>query len=59
MTIIISLLTKRTKSDEELKGLVYSLTPRTKDDSKEWYQRPVVLAVLVGVITVVLNFIFW
>ena len=32
-TIVISLLTKRTKTDEELKGLVYSLTPRPKEDA--------------------------
>ena len=31
-TAWISLATARTKSDEELKGLVYSLTPKIKDD---------------------------
>jgi len=58
-TIFISLMTRRTKSDEDLKGLVYSLTPRIKDDSKYWYQKPVVLAIIVGLITIVLNIIFW
>jgi SSS family solute:Na+ symporter len=58
-TIVISQLTKRTKTDEELKGLVYSLTPRVVDDSKHWYQGPVFLAWMVGIIAVVLSIIFW
>ena len=58
-TIIISLLTKRTKSDAELKGLVYSLTPRVVDDSKYWYQKPTFLAWIVGIIAIVLSIIFW
>jgi SSS family solute:Na+ symporter len=59
VTIIISLLTKRTKTDEDLKGLVYSLTARTKDDSKHWYQKPLYLAIIVGIVTIILNIIFW
>jgi len=58
-TIVISLLTKRNKTDEELKGLVYQLTPKTIDDSKHWFQRPGFLAILVGVIALVLTIIFW
>jgi solute:Na+ symporter, SSS family len=59
LTLFISLATKRTKTDEELKGLVYSLTPRIKDTGQAWYLRPAVLgsALLVG--CVVLNIIFW
>jgi solute:Na+ symporter, SSS family len=59
VTIVVSLLTTRTKTDEDLKGLVYSLTARTKDDSKHWYEKPLYLAIIVGVITLVLNIIFW
>jgi len=40
LTVTISLATKRTKSDEELKGLVYSMTPRLKDDESHWILRP-------------------
>jgi SSS family solute:Na+ symporter len=58
-TIVISLFTKRNKSDEELKGLVYSLTPRVVDTSKHWYQGPVFLAWVVGIIAIVLSIIFW
>ncbi len=58
-TIAISLLTKRTKSDADLKGLVYSLTPKTIDDSKYWFQKPAFLAWIVGIIAIVLTIIFW
>lgn len=59
LTVLISLLTKRRKTDAELKGLVYSLTPKPEVESGPWYQRPVTLgiAILAGVI--VLNIIFW
>ncbi|MFC2089796.1 sodium:solute symporter family protein [Bacteroidota bacterium] len=59
VTLVISLLTKRTKTDEELKGLVYQLTPKTIDDSKHWYQRPGFLAWVVGIIAIVLTVVFW
>jgi solute:Na+ symporter, SSS family len=58
-TIVISLLTKRTKTDEELKGLVYQLTPKTIDDSKHWYQKPGFLSIIVGAIAIILSIIFW
>ena len=58
-TIVISILTSRTKSDEELKGLVYALTPRLTDAEMPWYKRPATLAVIVLGLTVVLNVIFW
>ena len=43
LTLVISLATARTKTDEELKGLVYSLTPKIKAEEKEWYLRPAVV----------------
>jgi SSS family solute:Na+ symporter len=58
-TLVISLLTKRNKTDEELRGLVYSLTPRMQDDYMPWYKRPVALAVIVLVLSTMLNVIFW
>ena len=58
-TISLSLATKRTKTDEELVGLVYSLTPHDQVVVKEWYNKPVVLATIVGVICVILSIIFW
>lgn len=59
LTFVITLLTKKLKTDDQLKGLVYSLTPKVKDDSKYWYQKPQVMAVVVGVIAIILSIIFW
>jgi SSS family solute:Na+ symporter len=58
-TIVISLLTGRNKSDAELKGLVYSLTPRLTDRDLVWYKRPATLGIVVLGLTLVLNLIFW
>jgi len=58
-TIVISLATKRNKSDEELKGLVYSLTPRQKDEGLPWFKRPATLGVIVLGLALILNVIFW
>jgi SSS family solute:Na+ symporter len=58
-TIVISLLTRNNKSDEDLKGLVYALTPRISDHDLTWYQRPATLGVVVLCLTLVLNLIFW
>ena len=58
LTLGISLATKRTKSDEELKGLVYSLTPKLKDDEQRWYLRPAVVGIMLLVACVILNIIF-
>jgi len=58
-TLVISLVTTRNKTDEELVGLVYSLTPRLKEDYLPWYKRPVILAVFVLVGSTILNVIFW
>jgi solute:Na+ symporter, SSS family len=60
VTIVISIMTPRTKTDDELRGLVYSLTPRfDHDDHLAWYAKPEALAVVVLAVTIVLNIIFW
>ena len=59
LTLGISLLGRREKSDEELKGLVYSLTPKTRDDKLAWYAQPGFLGVLLLIVCVVFNYIFW
>jgi SSS family solute:Na+ symporter len=59
MTIAVSLATRRTKTDEELKGLVYSLTPRIKETGVAWYASPAMLGVIVLVVAFVLNLLFW
>lgn len=57
-TIIVSLFTKP-KSDEELKGLVYSLTPKQVDDDAPWYKRVGPIALVLLLITLILNIIFF
>lgn len=59
VTVVLSLLTKQQKTDSDLKGLVYSLTPRISDEHLPWHKRPAGLAIIVGVICIVLSIIFW
>src|SRR5680860_22264 len=58
VTIVVSLLTRPRPADE-LKGLVYSLTPKPKDTHQVWYKRPTLLAIVVLMCTLALNFIFF
>ena len=57
VTVLVSVVT-RPRPDDELRGLVYSLTPRPTDNTLRWIDRPVTLAVAVLAMTVLLNFIF-
>jgi solute:Na+ symporter, SSS family len=58
VTIAISVVT-RPRAEEDLKGLVYSLTPRLRAAAGErWYARPAVLGACVLAGAIVLNFIF-
>jgi SSS family solute:Na+ symporter len=59
LTIVISLATRRTKSDEELKGLVYSLTPKIVDHDAPVWQRPAVAGTVILIGCLILNLIFW
>ena len=58
VTILVSLLT-RPRPDSELRGLVYSLTERPRDEGLRWHQRPAVLAVAVLGMTLILNVVFF
>ncbi|HYS37494.1 MAG TPA: sodium:solute symporter family protein [Pseudonocardiaceae bacterium] len=64
VSVIVSLATQP-KPESELRGLVYSLTPRgdlrgvEDPGDRAWYRRPAVLAISVLVITAVLNVVFW
>jgi SSS family solute:Na+ symporter len=59
LTAVISLLTKRTKTDAELTGLVYSLTPRVADGAQAWITRPAVFGTILLIGCVILNILFW
>jgi SSS family solute:Na+ symporter len=58
VTIVISLATQP-RPDTELHGLVYALTPRPRDMEHHFWQRPVTLGVIVLVMTLALNFVFF
>jgi solute:Na+ symporter, SSS family len=58
VTVLVSLATAK-RADDELKGLVYSLTPRPKEAGQAWFLRPAVLGVIVLICTALLNVIFY
>jgi SSS family solute:Na+ symporter len=58
-TIVISLLTRREKSDDDLRGLVWALTPRVTDRNIPLWKRPATLGIIVLGCTLILNLIFW
>jgi SSS family solute:Na+ symporter len=59
VTVVVSLATPRNKTDDELRGLVYSLTPRVQEHGVPWFKQPAFLGVIVLAATLVLNLIFW
>ena len=58
LTVLVSLVTKP-KPEEELKGLVYSLTEMPKSADLPWYQRASTLALALVLITILLNWLFY
>lgn len=57
-TVSISLVTTP-KRDEELKGLVFSLTEKPRETEPRWYLRPASLAVVVLAATVAFNLMYF
>ena len=63
VSVLVSTVT-RPRPDSELRGLVYSLTPRkdfhdADEGSLSWYQKPTRLAAVGLVMVVILNILFW
>jgi len=58
-TIAISLATRQARSDDDLRGLVYGLTPLPHEAHLSWWRRPAGLGLAVLAMAVVLNVIFW
>lgn len=59
-TIVISLATIPNRTDEELCGLVYSLTEKVREHrDAPWYARPATLGAIVLTLTLGLNVLFW
>jgi len=59
LTVGLSLVTKQKKTEAELKGLVYSLTPKLREEKTAWIKRSSTLAILVLTIGIVLTILFW
>jgi len=58
VTIVVSMLT-RPRPDRELVGLVYALTDKPQEGHLTWFQRPLALGVIVLLMTLALNFLFY
>ncbi|MBL0232559.1 MAG: sodium:solute symporter family protein [Chitinophagaceae bacterium] len=58
VTALVSSFTSR-KPDEELRGLVYSLTPKQTDPAKRWYKNPLWLGVAVLILTLIINVVLY
>ena len=58
VTVLVSLATKP-KPEAELTGLVYGYTQLPDEGSFPLYKRPVFWAIVVGIVFVALNVIFW
>jgi SSS family solute:Na+ symporter len=63
VSVLVSTVT-RPRPDSELKGLVYSLTPKkdfhdANEGALSWYQKPTQLAAVGLVLVIILNIIFW
>ena len=58
VTIVVSLATAP-RRETDLEGLVFSLTPKPKDDARVWYEKPSVFAVVVMVAMIGLNVAFF
>ena len=57
-TVLVSLAT-RPRPEEELQGLVYSLTKRQRVVTGRWFLSPLVIGLLLLLITILLNIIFF
>ena len=58
VTILVSLAT-RPKQESELHNLVYGLTDLPNEQGVPWYKRPGPLAIVVSVMLIGMNFLFW
>lgn len=58
ITTVISFFTEK-KPENQLVGLVYSLTPRQQDKNRIWYKNPLWIAIIVLVITLLLNILLY
>jgi SSS family solute:Na+ symporter len=58
VAVLVSLAT-RPLPDERMKGLVYSLTEKPKEEHLAWYKRPAYLGLAILAVAAILNVVFW
>jgi len=58
VTIVVSLMS-RPKAESELHNLVYGVTDIPKEENVPWYKRPAPLAIIIVIVLIILNIIFW
>lgn len=58
VTVLVTLATKP-RPDEELRGLVYSLTDLAKEEHTKWIHRPALWGAVALAVFVILQIIFW
>jgi SSS family solute:Na+ symporter len=58
VTVLVTLVT-RPRADEELRGLVYSLTDVAREEHTSWLHRPLVWGIVSLAVLAVLQIIFW
>ena len=59
VTLVVSYLTEQKKSEGDLKGLVYSMTPKYVDKDLPWWKQPAIFGSLVIIGVIILNVLFW
>jgi SSS family solute:Na+ symporter len=59
VNLVLSLVSGHRRPDDELRGLVYSLTPQDRSTNDAWYARPAILGGIVLVVCLILNILFW
>ena len=59
VTIVDLSLATRPRPPADLVGLVYSLTPRPREEALPWWKTPEGLGALVIAMAIALNLIFW
>jgi SSS family solute:Na+ symporter len=58
LTVLVSLMSTP-KSGADLRGLVYSLTPKPAGEHERWFLRPAPLGAAILLLTLALNVAFW
>jgi SSS family solute:Na+ symporter len=58
VTVLVTLVTNP-RPESELHNLVYGVTDLPREEGAPWYKRPGPLAVIVVIVLVIMNIIYW